>query len=209
MTLGDADGGDGDVRARAARRGASRGAQGAPAPRIARSGRSTRPPTVPTISTPISICMLARPDWRSFALFRGDGWSACRASSASTTQRAGARDRQHLLRRRRCAAPASTGVKDLMLAPRLRLRLPPGRVPGRRPQRAQPGGAGEARRGPRRRAARGPDHLDRPCPRHRPLLDPRRRMAGERLLRPRSARLCRGLALRLRPWPSSISTTPR
>src|SRR5207253_1646293 len=89
-------------------------------------------------------------------------------------------DRQHLL----CAGTArhrlqqrGEGADD---RPRDRLRVPPDRVQGRQPQRAQPGGDGEAGCGPRGRDPRRPDHLDRPCPRHRPVLDPRLGMGSLR-----------------------------
>ena len=116
--------------------------------------------------------MLARPDWRTFALFRGGALAGMSSFMGIDT------DRMVLEIGSTYYVPAMRGtgfnrvVKDLMLAPRLRLRLPPGRVPGRRPQRAQPGGARQDRRGARGRAARRPDHLDRPCPRHRSVLDP-------------------------------------
>ena len=118
---------------------------------------------------------------------RATRWSACRASSAST------RARQVLEIGGTYYRPALRGTgfnrraKDMMLRPRLRLRRAPGRVPGRRAQRAQPGGDGEARRGARGRAARRPDHLDRPCPRHRALLDPREWNASARSQDCRSA----------------------
>ena len=68
-------------------------------------------------------------------------------------------------------------IKDMMLARAFDCGHPPRRIPRRRPQRAQPGGDGQARRDPRRRAPRRPHHLDRPRPRHRAVLDPARRMA--------------------------------
>ena len=103
---------------------------------------------------------------------------ACRALPRHRRRPADARDRRHLLPpalpRHRLQPPR----QGHDAAPRLRLRHPPRRVPRRRPQRAQPGGDDEARRGPRRRAARRPHHLDRPCPRHRAVLDPQGRMAA-------------------------------
>jgi ribosome-binding factor A len=64
------------------------------------------------------------------------------------------------------------------------LRLLADRVHGRYAESALDGGDGEARRGARRDFAQKPCDLDRLCPRHRAVCDPRRRLASDPRMKP-------------------------
>ena len=121
----------------------------------------------PDISTANFDAMLARPDWCPSPCSRWRRWSACRASWASTCAAWCSRSAAPITSRPMRGTGFNGRVKDLMLARAFAcgFRRIEFRVDARNAR--SPGGAGQDRRGAGRRAAGGPDHLDRPCPRHR------------------------------------------
>ena len=132
-----------------------------------------RSTTRPSISTRASTRCSSSPTDRRSSLFDGDelvgmsSFISASTTAASTLEIGSTYYRPHLR-----GTGFNRRVKDMMLRRAFDCGYPPHRVPRRQPQRAQPGGDGEARRGARRRDARRPHHLDRPRPRHRAVRDP-------------------------------------